>query len=233
MRRLVRMGWRGSPTFLNPVHPLHLASRFDDHLDAVGPLVVDAASTHGLGEVVQHGPGGARQVAQVAVLSVHALRHGHGAKTTRSYHALVCVPHKAGADTHTTLTSPPHSPRLLATAKLCVCDTRAIASLSCGRQTVRLLALVIQAAVPETTRLCSSTPSLVQRSHPSRQLLEIYITVAGKARVRMRATQSRQWLASQADSRVRVVAEWCVVTHATHCITFDIRRRLCPQASVS
>lgn len=64
-------------TLLEAVRPLHLTRRLQDQLDAVGTLVVDTAAADHLGEVVQHGPRHARQVAQVAVLTLTQLHNRH------------------------------------------------------------------------------------------------------------------------------------------------------------
>lgn len=78
-RSAASSGRRPGRLVLEPVRPFHLSGRFDDQLDAVGALVVDATAAHGLGEIVQHGPRHAGQVAQVTVLS---LTHLHGANLT-------------------------------------------------------------------------------------------------------------------------------------------------------
>lgn len=51
------------------VRPLQLACCLDHEFYAVGAFVIDATTAHGFGEVPDHGPGHARQVAQVARLS--------------------------------------------------------------------------------------------------------------------------------------------------------------------
>lgn len=63
--------------FLEAVGALHVPGALEDHLDAVGALIVDAAAAHRLGELVQHGPRHPRQVAQVAVLPLRLLELHH------------------------------------------------------------------------------------------------------------------------------------------------------------
>lgn len=78
----LRLGLRLlAAALLEAVRALHLARRVEHDLDAVGALVVDAAAAHGLREVVQHRPRHARQVAQVAVLPLGLLHHGHGGES--------------------------------------------------------------------------------------------------------------------------------------------------------
>lgn len=74
----VPLGGVPGPALLEAVRALHLARSVQHQLDAVRPLVVDAAPAHGLREVVQHGPRHARQVAQIAVLPLGLLHYRHG-----------------------------------------------------------------------------------------------------------------------------------------------------------
>ena len=57
----------GGPRVLEAVGLLQLLGRLEHEVDAVGALVVDAAAADRLREVHYHGPGHARQVAQVAL----------------------------------------------------------------------------------------------------------------------------------------------------------------------
>lgn len=75
-RRLLGVRRRRGPALGEAaVRPLQLPRRVDDELHAVGALVVDAAPADGLGEVPDHGPGHAGQVAQVARLPAGSSRH--------------------------------------------------------------------------------------------------------------------------------------------------------------
>lgn len=73
------------------MQPLHLPGRVQHHLDAVGALVVDAAAAHGLREVIDHGPGHAGQIAEVAVLPLRLQRHLVGVGVGIAVVAVVAV----------------------------------------------------------------------------------------------------------------------------------------------
>ena len=63
----------GATTVLEVVHATQLPPGVNGQLDAIGTLVVHAATAHRLAEVLQHRPRRARQVAQVALLTVHSV----------------------------------------------------------------------------------------------------------------------------------------------------------------
>lgn len=65
-------------TLLEAVSALHLPSGVEHELDPIGAFIVDAPAAHRFREVVQHRPRRARQVAQIAVLPLGLLHHGHG-----------------------------------------------------------------------------------------------------------------------------------------------------------
>lgn len=74
----------GRPGVLEAVRLLELLGRFEDEVDAVGALVVDAAATHRLRKVHYHRPGHPRQVAQVTLRSLAHHLAAEGTAAARS-----------------------------------------------------------------------------------------------------------------------------------------------------
>lgn len=64
----VRLGRRSLAVLVDAMGAFHLTGGLDHQVNPVRALVIDTASANGLRKVVQHCPGHAGQVAQVAVL---------------------------------------------------------------------------------------------------------------------------------------------------------------------